>query len=225
MHLSRRFAAFLTNFAATMVMATVGLAQDRQLPLEDVLKEKAGHLRISSAWISGGLFDLSFPTTARESTPAIRAYSGSAGMSLDYTYLGSRTSGWANYSGDYSLASISALDSLSQYAQGGVLRRVTPRFSLGVLGSVQQLNLGARLFRQSRQAQSLQSSGFGAVNSGGLGGSVDPIGETINSIPGAGTFGLTLGGDQRTYTVGLSSGYLFSSRTELRMSAAVSQSD
>jgi hypothetical protein len=201
-------------------------AQDRQLPLEDVIKEKAGHLRLTGLWISGGAFDLRLPGPDRTQTPARRAYSSSAGLSVNWTYLGSRTNAWGNYAGDYSLASRSSLDSLSQAAEMGFLRRVTPRFSLGAVARAQSLNLGARLFSQPSGARQLQSPGFGGgAPSVGLGSSVDPVSEAAGALPNVDVFGLVLGGNQRIYTAGLVGGFTFTPRTDIRFGVSASKSD
>jgi hypothetical protein len=203
-------------------------AQDRPLPLEDVIKEKAGHFRLTGLWVSGGAFDLRFRggTSTTATSPVVRAYSGSAGGALNWTYLGSRTTAWANYAGDYSLASRSALDSMSQAGEGGLLRRMTPRFTLGFIASAQSLNLGARLFQQPRAARQLQSPNFGSSGgSGGFGGSLDPIAEAGGALPSGDVFALTLGANQRIYTAGLVSGFTFTPRTNLQLGASASQSE
>ncbi len=50
----------LRTLAACLFALAALRAQDRQLPLEDIIKEKASHLRITGVWVSGGAFDLRF---------------------------------------------------------------------------------------------------------------------------------------------------------------------
>ena len=209
-------------FAATSLYA-----QDRRLPLEDVIKEKASHIRLTGIWVSGGAFDLRFRGGGGTAASApVRAYSGSVGASLNWTFLGARTTAWANYAGDYSIASIGLLRSLSQAAEGGFMRRVTPRWTLGAIFSAQSLNLGARLFQAPSASQQIQSPGFGtSLSGGGLGSTVDPVSEAAAAVPSTDVFALTLGANQRVYTAGFVGGFNASPRTDMRFGASVSQSE
>jgi len=213
-------------FLLAVVVVAPLAAQDRPLPLEDVIKEKGGHFRLMSAWISGGAYDLRSRSGSAVSSPAIRAYSGSAGLGVNWTYLGSRTNAWANYSGDYSLASRDALRSLSQLGEAGVMRRVKPRFTIGVVARAQSLNFGARVFQQPAASRQLQSSGFGGgLPTVGLGGSVDPVAEATATVPNTDLFALALGANQRTYSAGLVSGITLTPRTDIRLGISASQSE
>lgn len=197
----------------------VALAQERELPI-DRLPSKLSGVRIRSAWIGAGKYDLKTPTSG--GIVKDNLYLGSVGAALNWTNNSERMNSWANYAGEFNRTSKSSdLDSVNHGFDFGVFRHLAPRWTWRASGEGEFLNFGSRVFRFPGSTRTLRTGESAATQVGGplLG---DP--SQVGFSRGVGdAAALLVGGDY--YRLGATTGVSFmkSARTSWGFSGSGSQ--
>jgi len=202
------------------MLAVVCLAQERELPIDRTGSRFSG-VRVRSAWLGAGRYDISNPTPS--GVVKSNLFVGSAGAALNWTKNTERSQGWANYAGEFNRANAStSINAVNQGFDFGVNRRLVERWTMRLSGEGEFLNFAARQFRFPG-ATRLQT-GEGAIDA------INPVQSGVQ--PGAtfpdlsrGTFdptALLVGGDY--YRLGVSAGFGFAQSRRSSWSIATNAS-
>jgi hypothetical protein len=128
-----------------LILSTVAWGQERELPIDRRANPFSG-IRIRSAWLGGGWYDVKAPSP----TGVVKSnlWLGSTGAAINWTKNSERSQGWANYAGEYNRADTkSTLNAVNQGFDFGINRRLVQRWTMRLSGEGEFLNFGSRLFR------------------------------------------------------------------------------
>ena len=188
-----------------LLLGACCFAQERELPIDKNVARLTG-VRIRSAWLGGGRYEVQSPTAA--GVVKSNLWLGSTGAALNWTKRTERSQGWANYAGEYNRASSST--SINAFNQGfdfGLNRRMIQRWTMRLSGEGEFLNFAARQFRFP--GPSRLQTGEGAI------GAINPVQNAVQSGAAFDTFSrggfdpaaLLVGGDY--YRLGTSAAFGF----------------
>lgn len=196
-------------------------AQERELPIDRNATRFSG-IRVRSAWVGGGRYNIQSPTTS--GVVKSNLFVGSAGALLNWQKNTERSRGWVNYAGEFNRANTSqSINAVNQGFDFGVNRRLVERWTMRLSGEGEFLNFAARQFRSPGPTR--LETGDGAINA------INPVqgavqaGATFPDLT-RGAFdpaSLLIGGDYYRLGVSLGLGFSQSARSSWSIAGNGSQ--
>jgi len=188
------------------------VGQERELPI-DRKPSKLSGVRIRSAWVGGGYYNLQRPAASGVLKTDFAL--GTGGAAIGWNRNTERTGYWANYAGEYNRASKSVgnIGAANHGTDFGFFHRVTPKVTWRTWGEGEFLSYSGRQFRYPGPTAGARPGEGGSAGAVGL---LDLDPAQGGFIRGASDANLLVVGDQyRRYAAATTFNYAQSVRSSM----------